>query len=158
MPSRFKKRLLTHISHAAYEPAQARELAADLSVPKEDFEAFITAIKELAASGQVVWGDDQFVSLPPLGKELIGVFRKNPKGFGFIIPRDPVAHGDLFVPAGATLDAISGDVVRAEVIHSRRGGPPGKSPHVGEIVEACFLSSPVKRDCLRSRTSTISPT
>lgn len=132
--SRYKKRLVTHLSHATYEPAEARTLAADLGVPKEDFPAFVEAIKELAAAGQVVWGDDQLVTLPPIGRSLIGTFRKNPKGFGFIIPRDPIAHGDLFVPAGQTMDAMSGDIVRADVVHGRRGGE-GKSPYVGQIVE-----------------------
>lgn len=132
--SRYKKRLITHLAHSTYAPAEARTLAADLGVPKEDFPAFLAAIKELAAAGQVVWGDDQLVSLPPIGKTLVGTFRKNAKGFGFIIPRDPIAHGDLFVPAGNTMDALSGDLVKADVIHGRRGGE-GKSPYVGQIVE-----------------------
>ncbi len=133
--SRYKNRLLAHLAHATYEPAQAHQLAADLGIPKEDFEPFLKAIRELAAEGHVLWGDDQLVTLPPLGKELVGTFRKNAKGFGFIIPRDPIAHGDLFVPIGASLDAMSGDIVRAQVVHARRGGPPGKSPYIGEIVE-----------------------
>ncbi len=132
--SRYKKRLVTHLSHATYEPAEARTLAADLGVPMEDFPFFVEAIKELAAAGQVVWGDDQLVNLPPIGKSMVGSFRKNPKGFGFIIPRDPIAHGDLFVPAGQSMDALSGDIVRADVVHGRRGGE-GKSPYVGRIVE-----------------------
>ncbi|MDX2115097.1 MAG: VacB/RNase II family 3'-5' exoribonuclease [Planctomycetota bacterium] len=133
-PSRYKKRLLTHIAHATYSPAAAHTLAADLAVPKEDYASFVEAIKELAAAGQVVWGDDQLVTLPPLGRELIGTFRKNPKGFGFVIPRDPIAHGDLFVPAHQTADAMTGDIVRAEVVHSR-GGRDDRSPYVGNIVE-----------------------
>ncbi len=132
--SRYKKRLITHLAHASYSPAAAHILAADLGVPKEDYPAFLAAIKELAAAGQLIWGDDQLVSLPPIGRALIGTFRKNPKGFGFIIPRDAIAHGDLFVPAGNTMDALSGDLVRADVIHGRRGGE-GKSPYVGQIVE-----------------------
>jgi len=132
--SRYHKRLVSHLAHATYSPAEARQLAADLGVPKDDFAAFVQAIKELAAAGQVVWGDDQLVRLPPIGSELVGSFRKNPKGFGFIIPRDPIAHGDLFVPAQNTMDAVSGDVVRAKVIHSQRRDS-SQSPYIGEIVE-----------------------
>jgi ribonuclease R len=135
-PSRYTKRLLSHLAHPTYEPAVAHTLAADLGVPKEDIEAFFQAIKQLAANNQVVWGDDQVVRLPPMGKMLIGTFKRNPRGFGFIVPRDPVAHGDLFVPAPDTLDAMSGDIVRANVVHlSDRNRTPGKSPYVGVITE-----------------------
>ena len=134
--TRYTKRLLTHLAHSTYEPAAAHTLAADLGVPKDDYESFVQAIKELSAAGQVVWGDDQVVRLPPIGRSLTGTFKRNPKGFGFIIPRDPVAHGDLFVPAGDTMDAMSGDVVRADVVHSRSGGGGrDRSPYVGVIVE-----------------------
>ncbi|HBS29727.1 MAG TPA: hypothetical protein DEB06_09830, partial [Phycisphaerales bacterium] len=61
--SRYKKRLVSHLAHSSYSPAEARVLASDLGVPKEDFQAFVEAIKELAAAGQVVWGDDQLVRL-----------------------------------------------------------------------------------------------
>lgn len=136
MPSRFSKRLLTHLAHPSYEPADIRALSRDLGVEKDEFEAFALAVKDLHKQGEVVWGDDQLVTLPPLGGEVVGTFRKNPKGFGFVIPRRANAHGDLFVPAPNTLDAVSGDLVRAEVHHSkRRGGPPGASPYVGMIVE-----------------------
>ncbi|MBL8744822.1 MAG: hypothetical protein JNK58_00545, partial [Phycisphaerae bacterium] len=74
--SRYKKRLITHLSHSTYEPAEARTLAADLGVPMDEFPAFVEAIKELAAAGQVVWGDDQLVNLPPIGKSMVGSFRK----------------------------------------------------------------------------------
>ena len=135
MTSRFSKRLLTHLQHPTYEPSSALTLAQDLGVAKDEFEAFVQAIKDLESKGEVVWGDDQLVSLPPIGAEVVGVFRKNPKGFGFIIPQRANAHGDLFVPAQDTLDAVSGDTVRAEVTTRRGGGGPGKSPYVGVIVE-----------------------
>lgn len=134
--TRYTKRILTHLAHDSYEPSAAHAMAADLGVPKDDYESFFAAIKQLASAGQVVWGDDQVVRLPPMGKTLIGTFKRNPKGFGFIIPRDPIAHGDLFVPAPDTLDAMSGDLVRADVVHLKGGQrQPGKSPYVGVITE-----------------------
>ncbi|MCA9312577.1 MAG: RNB domain-containing ribonuclease, partial [Phycisphaerales bacterium] len=135
MPSRFKKRLLTHLSHASYEPTEITLLAEELGVGPEDFKAFELAVREMESAGQLVYGDNRFVTLPPMGKELEGEFRRNPRGFGFIVPRQRTAHGDLFVPAGLTLDALTGDLVRAKVNETRRRPGDDRSPYTGEIIE-----------------------
>lgn len=136
MPLRYKTRLIRHLRHETYSPATVRILAEDLGVSSEDFDEFAEAVRQLAEVGEVVYGDNQVVTLPPMGKEIIGVFRRNPKGFGFVIPRQSNLHGDLFVPPDATLDALSGDLVRVQVVRSRRGGGgAGRSPFTGEIVE-----------------------
>jgi ribonuclease R len=134
MSMRFTKRLMSHIQHQAYEPSDVETLARDLGVAEDELDEFGKAVQQLAAAGQVVWGDDDQVTLPPIGRELIGVFKRNPKGFGFVIPKQANAHGDLFVPAHQTLDAMSGDVVRAAVI-KKRAHDPKHSPYVGEITE-----------------------
>jgi ribonuclease R len=136
MALRYTKRLLAHMTHASYEPSDINRLAADLGVPEDERESFAQAVQELAGAGQVVLGGQGLVTLPPIGSELVGSFKRNPKGFGFIIPQQANEHGDLFVPAPETLDAMTGDTVRAEVLHRpRRGGKPGQSPYVGRIVE-----------------------
>ncbi len=136
MSLRYKSRLLRHLGHENYTPQMIRVLAEDLGVPREDFEEFTKAVEDLASKGQVVYGDDQFVTLPPMGKEVIGRFRKNPKGFGFVIPIDKNLHGDLFVPPDATGDALTGDLVRVAVVRTRAGGgPAGRSPFTGQIIE-----------------------
>ncbi len=136
MPQRFKGRILQHLRHSNYTPAEVEQLAEDLGVAADDREAFAAAVDEMEAAGQVVVSDAKRVSLPPFGKELIGTFRRNPRGFGFIVPRDPKAHGDLFVPPDSTMDALTGDVVRARVVHKPgRRGRSERDEHVGEIVE-----------------------
>ncbi len=134
MPLRYKARLLKHLAHDAYVPSAIEQLAADLRVPPGELEDFRTAVLDLAKAGQLVH-DKNIVSLPPIGKFFTGTFRKHPKGFGFIVPRDPTAHGDLFVPAGRSGDAQSGDIVKARVRFSDRPQAQGKSPYVGEIEE-----------------------
>ncbi|GAB4553985.1 MAG: VacB/RNase II family 3'-5' exoribonuclease [Phycisphaerales bacterium] len=134
MPTRYAKRLFMHLSHRSYEPSDVARLAADLQIPADELGAFSDAVRELAANGEVVWGDHDLVTLPPLGDEVIGSFRRNPKGFGFIVPEQLTSEGDLFVPAQNAGDAVTGDRVRAKVV-KQRSAPPGKSPYVGEIVE-----------------------
>lgn len=134
MPLRFKQRLMAHLKHDTYSPADIDTLIRDLRIEPEDQDAFREAVNALAESGQLVLDDNQ-VTLPPIGRELIGTFKRNAKGFGFIIPRDPNAHGDLFVPIGSTMDALTGDVVKASVIYQKRRAGDDRSPYIGEIVE-----------------------
>lgn len=134
MPLRYKQRLITHLKHDSYQPADIETLIRDLRIGDDEREAFTEAVNALAADGQLVL-DKNLVTLPPIGKELIGTFKRNAKGFGFIIPRDPNAHGDLFVPIGSTMDALTGDVVRASVVFQKRRGGDDRSPYTGEIVE-----------------------
>ncbi|TVQ33125.1 MAG: VacB/RNase II family 3'-5' exoribonuclease [Phycisphaeraceae bacterium] len=135
MPERFKARILQHLSHEKYTPSLTAQLAEDLGVDEADMDEFQTAVAQLADAGQVLVSEADRIALPPLGDELVGVFRRNPRGFGFVIPQDPKAHGDLFIPPDSTLDGLTGDIVRAKV-RRKRGRPGGpKFEHVGEIVE-----------------------
>ena len=135
MPLHYKKRVLAHMAHENYSAESVAAMAEALGVPGEDLEAFRGAVEELAKDGQVVLGSGEAVMLPPMGNTVTGRFRKNERGFGFVIPTDMNAHGDLFVPPHATGDAADGDMVEAKVNRDkRRGGPPGASPFTGEIV------------------------
>jgi len=133
MPLRFKERILRRLKSVEQSRLDAGRLAAELDIPEEDLEDFELAIQQLAETGQVVLGDNRSVALPPLGDEMVGEFRKNPRGFGFLIPKNPHAHGDLFIPPGETADALTGDTVRAKV--QRRRGRHGESDFTGSIVE-----------------------
>ncbi len=132
--SKYTKRLFAHLKHDTYEPTTAERLAEDLRIEPGDREAFVAAVTQMADRGELTLGQGDIVTLPPLGKEVIGRFKKHPKGFGFIIPHDVTSHGDLFVPPDNTAEAFTGDEVRAEVVHQgyRKGG---QSPYVGRIVE-----------------------
>lgn len=151
MPLRFQRPILQHVRHRNYEPGDIYQLAEDLSVPKDEIPDFRAAISILVEEGQLIVGEDNLVRLPPIGAELVGFFKKNPKGFGFIIPRDANEHGDLFVPPGDTGDAITGDLVRAKVVRQKGRNQPGQSPFVGVIVEvlerkqSAFTGELVKR-------------
>jgi ribonuclease R len=136
MSQRLEKRILEHVSDQRYQPVQVNLLAKTLGIDAEDKDTFREAVAHLLESGQVVHGAADAICLPPMGREVVGTFRRNEKGFGFIIP-DPdkrTGHGDLFIPQGNTLDAMTGDRVRAKVIPRRSRGD-GKSPYLGNIVE-----------------------
>ena len=136
MPERYSRRILEHIADQRYQPRTARQLAEELSIPKAQRATFEQAVQQLIDEGQVVLGSAATLVLPPPGNEMLGIFRRHERGFGFLIPDELTQHGDLFVPPNATLDAMTGDRVRARVLHQpRRGRATGKSPYTGKIVE-----------------------
>ena len=129
----FKKRIIGLLQHDDYRPVKLSQLAKSLGVGSEHYQEFKEAFNELRAVRHVVIGAGNLVSLPSLAGQIVGTFRSNPKGFGFIIPREPNAQGDLFIPPNATADAMNGDIVVAKV--KRQGKRAGQMRYTGEIVE-----------------------
>ncbi|MHC4475290.1 MAG: ribonuclease R [Planctomycetota bacterium] len=136
MPEVFKERIIKHLKHADYTPLKLAQLARALGVEPDDYPQFKQAFDELRGAGRVVIGAKNLVTLPPLSGQIIGTFRANPKGFGFVSPLEPNAHGDLFVPPGETAEAMSGDIVAAKVVSKgRRAGQMRFSGAIVEILE-----------------------
>jgi len=136
MPSRYTRRILTHLKHEDYSPQRSTELADALGITDEEADAFAQAIALLVSSKQIVLNPNATITLPSLasmGGEIIGTFRKNPRGFGFLTPTTPVREGTVFINAENTADALSGDTVRVRIVKDRRPGPG--SGFVGEIID-----------------------
>ncbi len=129
----FKKQIIKLLSHDDYEPVKFSQLAKTLGVNSDDFPQFKEAFDQLREAGHVVIGAGNLVSLPSLAGQIVGTFRANPRGFGFIVPREPNSHGDLFIPPDATGEAMTGDIVVAKV--SRKGKRGGQMRYTGEIIE-----------------------
>ncbi|MBX3364630.1 MAG: VacB/RNase II family 3'-5' exoribonuclease [Phycisphaeraceae bacterium] len=137
MPLQYRKRLIAHLAHDAYEPRHILQLAQDLRI--DDPEDFAKAVKALEEEGVVSIDPQGRVTLPSLPDrgELIGVLRKHIKGFGFVEPTDAVREGSIFIPHEGIGDAMTGDTVRVEFVRDRRRekqGFAGKQ-FQGEIVE-----------------------
>ncbi len=135
MPERFRHRILGHLADRRYEPRQIRQLAHDLGIDTGELDDFERAAGQLIAEGQIVRGSADAVALPPMGPQMIGTFRLARGGFGFVIGESATDHGDLFIPASSTIGALTGDHVRAKVVH-RPSTRAGQGPrYVGRIVE-----------------------
>ena len=137
MPLRFTNRILDHLGHSHYRPSVPKAIARDLDVEADDRPFFDEAIEMLTDDGRIEIGRDELVRLPSYPDEIVGYFRLNARGFGFVIPETPYRDGDLFVPRGATRDAISSDRVRAKVVRQawRAKAKPSRSPYTGRIIE-----------------------
>lgn len=141
MPLCFTSQILTHLRDPRYEPVNLDDLAAQLGVDESEEQLdFKQSVKQLLASNRITVNNKGLIQLPPIGKQITGIIKVHPRGFGFIRPDEPNREGDLFVPPGDLLDAVTGDRVQAGVRkvggnrHGRTGGD-GKpfSPFVGRV-------------------------
>ena len=133
MPDIFKNQIIKLLKHADYEPLKLAQLAKTLDVGPEDYPQFKEAFDQLRQAGHVVVGARNLISLPALAGQIVGTFRANPRGFGFIVPLEPNSHGDLFIPPTAKADAMTGDIVIAKV--KRKGKRGGEMRISGQIIE-----------------------
>jgi ribonuclease R len=132
MPQVYKNRILKFLQREEYQPLKLTQLAKALGVDEDAYPAFQTAFDELRHAGHVVVGAGNAIMLPSIAGQVVGHFRRNPKGFGFVVPLEPNAHGDLFIPPNSTGDAMTGDVVVAKVNRKGRRGPDVRL--TGEII------------------------
>lgn len=143
MPDPLAGRILEELKSPKYRPVRARQLAQALDEAHDDrYPAFREALKELMREGRLVLGAEGTLVLPTQrtgtnGDELVGTFRQNRKGFGFVIPQDPTSHEDLYIgERDNTAGAITGDVVRAKIIsRSHRDGKAMTSGRIIDVIE-----------------------
>jgi ribonuclease R len=129
----YKERILKFLRHPDYQPVKLAQLAKSLGVDADAFSQFKEAFDALRQAGHIVIGAGNLVTLPTLAAQIVGRFRANPKGFGFVVPLEPNTHGDLFIPPDETAEAMTGDVVLAKV---KRTGKRGmEMRYAGQILQ-----------------------
>jgi ribonuclease R len=139
--SQYYESIMSFLSNREGEPIRVAEMAESLNVAPEDRGLFERAVEDLVAKRRVVWGGGgasgagRTVQLPALGNRVIGIYRQTMRGFGFVVPDEPNAHGDLFIPIGENLDAVTGDFVAAKVIVRDKYDTGNKRNVFGRVVE-----------------------
>jgi ribonuclease R len=95
-----------------------QDVATDLGIEPVEFPEFEEALKTLADDRIIEINQAGFVQLPSVssrGGYVTGSFRKNARGFGFLIPAEPIREGDIFIAPDNVGDALTGDIVKAKV-------------------------------------------
>jgi len=130
-------RIVDLIKHPNYRPQRPRKLAKALDVAGEShYGAFRDALRELMHEGRVALGAGGAIVLPAAkqaSNRIIGHYRHNKRGFGFVVPTDPTGHEDLFIPEGNHGGAITGDIVAAVI--TSRSQRDGKQMFTGRVIE-----------------------
>jgi ribonuclease R len=132
MSKRFSERILDFVKQPGYRPLEVRRLARAMGLAEAEYGDFHDSVDALRRVGRVVLGSGNAVMLPQPRGEVVGRYRANPRGFGFVVPDEPTVHGDLYVAPGQSLDAVTGDTVQCRVL--RRGQRDGKPAFGGQIV------------------------
>jgi ribonuclease R len=137
MAEPIQKRILSHLKSERYRPQPPEGVAREMNLEgQESFHAFRDALKELMHEGRVVSGAGGTIVVPNQQQardEFTGTYRHNRRGFGFVVPTDPSAHEDLYIPEGQNGGAITGDIVRAKI--TSQGQRDGKTIYSGRITE-----------------------
>jgi len=128
-----KKQILTALTRKDYTPLSSRNLARSIGVPENEFPAFQAALEQLRRDNQFVIDSKHNVNLPAMGHRVIGTVRANERGFGFIIPLQANAYGDLFVSPADTGGAMNNDIVAARAV--RKGHRNGQMRYSGIITD-----------------------
>ena len=136
MSEQIESKILSYLQSQQAKPLRPRRLAKAIQVQEEQYGDFRHALKQLMHEGRVALGARGAVVLPTQkqGADLIvGTYRQHRRGFGFVIPREPAAHEDLYIPEGQNGGAITGDIVSAKI--TSRGQRDGKAIYEGRIME-----------------------
>src|SRR3954471_13489232 len=137
MSKQLQDRIIEHLKSEAYQPQRPRKLAKELHVESEEqYPTFREALGELTHEGRVILGARGAVVLPSqrTGRdEFTGTYRHNKRGFGFVVPTDPAAKEDLYIPQGENNGALNGDIVRAKI--TSRGQRDGRTIYTGRVTE-----------------------
>jgi len=136
MPEHIRTKIMDFLRSGRARPLKPRRLARELDLQEQEYHSFRSALRELMHEGRVVLGARGAVVLPtPTQRNdlIIGTYRHNRRGFGFVVPTDPSGHEDLYIPQGQHGGAITGDRVSAKI--TSRGQRDGKSLFEGRIVE-----------------------
>jgi ribonuclease R len=156
--------LLNLVNRPGYKPAKPRILAQRLGLGKDQLPDVKRAVKRLVRQGQILYGANHVVRPATSAKgtapsslnenrdslqRVAGVFHRTQKGYGFVRPNPPAppdqetAPGpksaepppDIYIPAKATRDASTGDVVLVALDRRQHGGQPGPRGRILEILQ-----------------------
>ncbi len=137
----YADRILRAVQARDYRPQEADALARAMRIGKGEQGDFHAACKALMKTGRIVLGASNALMLPEPPGKVIGVYRGNERGFGFVVPDTANSHGDIFVPPGKSGDAVTGDRVAARVV--KRGKRGGKMLYEGRVIDV------LERGCSR---------
>lgn len=148
-----RRLILELVNSPGYRPVKPKGLARQMGIEPEQVKEVRKIVKRMVLRGELAWGSNHMVQPGPgaefteptkekrgrpsrRGKSthwIIGTFRRNAKGFGFVRPRtqEVAEEGDIYIPAKRTGDASSGDVVAVELMGRGRRFPGPR----GEIVK-----------------------
>lgn len=123
---------ILHLLQKDGTPRKLVHLERELGVHGDLRPVFRAALDALCAEGRVIVDSRNQVKLPSPTGEVAGVFRANPRGYGFVTPEQITVEGEVFIAAKSTGSAMTGDRVVARILPRTSRQDPGRIN--GEVV------------------------
>ncbi len=169
-----RRRIIGHVSAERYRPQKSRQMARELGMTDEEtYPLFTKTLKAMFDGGELVEGEKNTIVLseassnkpasgpratrdsapadtPALGPDMVvGPYRQNKRGFGFVMPTQPANHEDLYISEDDNGGAISGDIVKAKITGRHRRGADtmyeGKIIGIVQRTKTHFVGTLTKR-------------
>lgn len=142
MRTTWVEQLLEHVSRPGYKPQTPKALGKRLHVPTSQKNAFRDAIRQLIREGSISYGKNHEIRSTHKPDLIKGTLKVTSGGIGFVRPEGESREGDIFIPAFAVGDAMSGDTVAVELDKGRsRLGPRGIISQVLERSTTQFVGT-----------------
>ena len=141
------RRILEHMRRPAYSPVKPKELARQLGLSQREYPKLRDLVKQMLGDGQLLRGRRGTLSVPGAGRSVVGVFRGNEAGFGFVRPEPRGEDPDIYIRPDDRMDAATGDRVAVEIIHRGRGrrGPRGRIVQIQQRATRRFVGTYFER-------------
>jgi ribonuclease R len=122
------EQLLKLIRDKIEHPATPRELLQRLKIPRDERPTLKRLLKDLTASGALVQTRGNRFGLPDRMHLVVGRVTTNPRGFGFVVPDQPLddIKGDLYIAGSNLNQAMHGDRVVARIERVSVRGAEGR--------------------------------
>ena len=140
-------RVLRHMRQPAYSPVKPKRLLRQLGLSEREYPRLRALVKQMLDQGRILKGHGGVLTVPGTGKTVVGVFRGNEAGFGFVRPMPPGEDPDIYIRPDDRMDAATGDRVAVEIIHGGRGrrGPRGRLVEIQERASRHFVGTYFER-------------
>jgi ribonuclease R len=132
---RYVELIIDQLAELGDQSVTQQDLMLRLNITAKDTADFEAAIQWLTENGRLQRDRSGAISLPAMGSRVTGRYHQTARGFGFVVPDDPNAHGDLFIPPGDQGDAVTGDYVVAKVMSRPRMDQRGGKRLYGKVLE-----------------------
>ena len=135
----FAARVLKLVSEQDYKPITLKAMSRRFEVDADDYADFRATVKGLIKEGKLELRKDKTLRLPDQKGMIVGLFRRSPKGFGFVRPASSTDRSEhIYIPPEAAGDASSGDEVAVKI--TKRSRRPGMNDE-GRVVQIVARAS-----------------
>lgn len=111
---KIKEIILDYLKEHPKRDYAVEELAIELDLSKaSDFKLFVKSLAALESEGLIEFTKNGRIIRSEVKAELLGLFRANANGFGFVTVDSD--EPDVFIPKGKTAFALDGDEVKIEL-------------------------------------------